>query len=131
MRLQGRNAIITGASTGIGLGIAHRFAQEGASLVVAGLAEAETSEIADKLSRDHGAKVVAFAGDLSVRENAESLIAKAVTELGRVDILVNNAGGGLILPTPDHNEETVKRTVNNNLFTTLWCTLAAIPHMVE
>lgn len=99
--------------------------------MVAGFEETETLEAADKLSHEYGVKVVAFIGDLSIRENAESLIAKAVTELGRVDILINNAGGGVILPTLDHSEETVKRTIHNNLFTTLWCILAVIPHMVE
>ena len=51
--------------------------------------------------------------------------------LGQVDILVNNAGGGVIRPTLEHTEETLQATVDNNLWTTIRCTLAVLPHMVE
>ena len=55
----------------------------------------------------------------------------AVSVLGRVDILVNNAGGGVIRPTLEHTEDTLQATVNNNLWTTIRCTLAVLPQIVE
>jgi 2,3-dihydroxy-2,3-dihydro-p-cumate dehydrogenase len=54
-----------------------------------------------------------------------------VAALGGVDILVNNAGGGVIRPTLEHTEETLQATIDNNLWTTIRCTLAVLPHMVE
>lgn len=72
-----------------------------------------------------------FAGDLSLPGVADELLARAVAELGGVDVLVNNAGGGVIAPTLEHTEETLRATIDNNLWTTLRTTLAVLPHMVE
>jgi 2,3-dihydroxy-2,3-dihydro-p-cumate dehydrogenase len=59
------------------------------------------------------------------------LLRAATGALGGVDILVNNAGGGVIRPTLEHTEETLRATIDNNLWTTIRCTLAVLPHMVE
>ena len=72
-----------------------------------------------------------FTGDKSRPGQAERLVQAAVSALGRVDILVSNAGGGVIRPTLEHTEDTLQATVNNNLWTTIRCTLAVLPQMVE
>ena len=57
------------------------------------------------------------------------LLDAAISAFGGVDILVNNAGGGVIRPTLEHTEETLRATIDNNLWTTIRCTLAMLPHM--
>ena len=58
-------------------------------------------------------------------------MAAALETLGRLDVLVNNAGGGVIRPTLEHTEESLRATVDNNLWTTIYCVRAALPHMVS
>jgi 2,3-dihydroxy-2,3-dihydro-p-cumate dehydrogenase len=62
---------------------------------------------------------------------ADDLAATAVETLGHVDVLVNNAGGGVIRPTLEHTEESLRATVDNNLWTTIYCVRAVLPHMAS
>lgn len=92
MRLQGKNALVTGAARGIGRAIALKLAEEGANIIVnygASLAAAEAlvSELEAK-----GVKAVAIQGDVSKAEEAETLVEAALQQFGTVDILINNAG---------------------------------------
>jgi 2,3-dihydroxy-2,3-dihydro-p-cumate dehydrogenase len=121
-------AVVTGAGTGIGTAIASRFAGEGAALVLAGL-EPDPLEALSARLRARGAQIETIAGDLSVPGVAERVRDAALNRFGRVDVLVNNAGGGVILPTERHTEDTLQRTIANNLWTALRCTLACIPPM--
>ena len=127
-RLRERVAVVTGAGTGIGTAIASRFAGEGAALVLAGL-EPDPLEALSARLRARGAQIETVAGDLSVPGVAERVRDAALNRFGRVDVLVNNAGGGVILPTERHTEDTLQRTIANNLWTALRCTLACIPPM--
>jgi 2,3-dihydroxy-2,3-dihydro-p-cumate dehydrogenase len=127
-RLSERVAIVTGAGTGIGNAIASRFAGEGAALVLAGLERAPLETLADSL-RARGAAVETVEGDLSAPGVAERVRDAALERFERIDALVNNAGGGVILPSERHTEETLQRTIANNLWTALRCTLACIPPM--
>jgi 2,3-dihydroxy-2,3-dihydro-p-cumate dehydrogenase len=128
--LGGRSAIVTGGATGIGLGIAERLLADGASVLVGALGEEELKRATERL-RESGHEPAGFVGDLSKAGEADRLLAAAVDAFGRVDILVNNAGGGVIRPTLEHTEETLRATIDNNLWTTIRCTLALLPHMVE
>ncbi|MDI3261784.1 MAG: SDR family oxidoreductase [Fulvimonas sp.] len=127
---EGRVAIVTGAAGGIGLEIALRLARDGAALVVAD-ADAARLETAAGALRDIGAEVRAMSGDLSLEDTAAALAACALEAFGRIDILVNNAGGGVILPFLAHTPQTLKQTIDRNLWTTLWCCRAVIPSMKE
>ncbi len=124
--LAGRVAVVTGGATGIGFRIAGRLRDDGARVVLAGLAEDDVKTALDRLPGGGG---VGFAGDLSRPGAAEGLLEVAVQAFGRVDILVNNAGGGVIRPTLEHTEDTLRATVDNNLWTTLRTTLAFLPHL--
>ncbi|AJE87280.1 2,3-dihydroxy-2,3-dihydro-p-cumate dehydrogenase [Streptomyces albus] len=120
---------MTGAASPIGFGIAARLAAEGASLVLGDIDAGRLEEAEQKIRPEATGTIHALAGDLSRREDAEALVAAAAGRTGGFEVLVNCAGGGVILPTPDHTEETLRATIDRNLWTTLYCTLAALPVM--
>lgn len=121
-RLEGRVAIVTGGGQGIGLAIVRRLSEDGARVMVADL---DISK-AEAAACDRAA---AFAGDLSDEQTAGRLVAATVERLGAPTILVNNAGGGILRPFLDHTPETLRTTIDRNLWTALWCSWHALPHM--
>jgi 2,3-dihydroxy-2,3-dihydro-p-cumate dehydrogenase len=129
-RLTGRTAVVTGAASGIGRGIVTRLIDYGATVFVA----THNTEELDQFVRDFVGLTSSIAGGFSGALDevgvADEMITQAVAGLGHVDILVNNAGGGVILPTLEHTEATLRATIDNNLWTTIRCTLAVLPHMV-
>ena len=131
MDLTDRVAIVTGGAKGIGGAISRRLDADGAILVVADIDEAGLDAMKSSLVGPRAAECLNVVGDVSTREGAEALIAAALGAFGRVDVLVNNAGGGVIKPTLEHTEETLRETIDRNLWTTLYCTLEVLPVMVE
>jgi 2,3-dihydroxy-2,3-dihydro-p-cumate dehydrogenase len=123
--LAGRSAVVTGASSGIGLGIARRLTADGARVFAATRSKDDLERLVDQVDIAGG-----FVGELQQAGVADDLVNAAIGELGHVDILVNNAGGGVIAPTLEHTEETLRATVDDNLWTTIYCVLAVLPHMV-
>jgi 2,3-dihydroxy-2,3-dihydro-p-cumate dehydrogenase len=109
--LEGQVAIVTGAGRGIGAVIAGRLERDGATLVRADLQQGD------------------FMGDLSDESTAGHLIAQTIAQHGHIDILVNNAGGGIIRPFLDHTPNTLRATIDRNLWTAIWCCWHALPHM--
>ena len=87
--LQGKTALVTGSTSGIGLGLAHALAQQGANIVLNGFGDAEGSKAAIAA---HGVKVGYHGADMSKPEQIADMMAYAAKDFGRVDILVNNAG---------------------------------------
>lgn len=90
MELRNKNVFITGSTRGIGLAIAHKFAKQGANIILNG-----RSEISDELLAQfagYGIKIVAISGDVSDSADAKRMIDEAIASLGSVDVLVNNAG---------------------------------------
>lgn len=122
--LQGQVAVVTGAASPIGAAIADRFHADGATLVLADLDERRLAAVSGRFP---GATVLA--GDLSDESTAKRLADAAIAGHGRIDILVNNAGGGVIRPFLDHTPDTLRATVDRNLWTMLWCTWHVVPHM--
>jgi 2,3-dihydroxy-2,3-dihydro-p-cumate dehydrogenase len=129
MRFDGRTAIITGAAKGIGLSVARHLHSEGARVVVADVDGDALKQALSDIGDTERAR--GFEGDLSVRAEADALVTEAMTLFGRVDVLVNNAGGGVIRPTLQHTEETLRATLDRNLWTTIYTTLATLPVMVD
>lgn len=125
----GRTAIITGAGVGIGKAIAARLGEQGVRLVLADIQADLVEKVAVELTGPDQPAPLVVTGDLSRRENAATLVRTCQDAYGRVDILVNNAGGGVILPTLRHTEETLRATLDRNLWTTIYCSLEALPLM--
>jgi 2,3-dihydroxy-2,3-dihydro-p-cumate dehydrogenase len=128
-KLKNHVAVVTGAAKGIGLAIAERLAKDGAKLVLADLDKAGLNEASAHLESQFDAEVTTYAGDLSDQGIAEKTIKLASERFGRLDILVNNAGGGIIKPFAEHTPETLKTTIDRNLWTVLWCSWYAVPTM--
>ena len=92
-RLAGKAAIVTGGATGIGEAICHKFAREGARVVVAGLADDPVDDVVRAIQKQYGANsAVGHKGDVSEERAARSCVDRAVEEFGTLDVLVNNAG---------------------------------------
>ena len=126
--------MVTGAARGIGLAIAEAFLREGAAVVLADVNQAELDPVVQRLAQTPGAKVAAkvvgVAGDLSTEAGALALLAQTRQAFGDAAVLVNNAGGGVILPFLSHTPQTLRATIDRNLWTTLWCTRAFLPSML-
>jgi 2,3-dihydroxy-2,3-dihydro-p-cumate dehydrogenase len=125
-RFKDRVAIVTGGAQGIGRAIAQRLAREGACLVIADVQEAKAREVARGFD---GA--IACGGDLAQAADASKLASAAIDAYGRIDVLVNNAGGGGLGPFLEHTEESLQGLLQRNLLTTIHCSKAVFPHMME
>ncbi len=114
-RLQGKVAVVTGASKGIGAGIAKAFAEEGASVVVN---YASSREGADKVVSEitaKGGKAIAVGGDVAKAADVKSLLAETKKAFGKLDVLVNNAGVYNLVALEDVSESDFHRQFNINV----------------
>lgn len=91
MRLEGKSVVVTGASAGMGKAIVKLFVQEGANVVAVARRKERLDALVESLS-DMPGRLVAFAGDVSKKEDNEAMIDLAIKEFGKLDVLVNNAG---------------------------------------
>ncbi|MGD0867205.1 MAG: SDR family oxidoreductase [Rhizomicrobium sp.] len=126
MTAESQVAVVTGAASPIGQAIARRFAGRGMRLVLGDLAADQLAAFREEL----GGETRHVVGDLSREDIAAELIGAAMKQFGRVDILVNNAGGGIIREFLKHTPETLRATIDRNLWTCLWCCREALPHMI-
>jgi 3-oxoacyl-[acyl-carrier protein] reductase len=130
-KLNGKVAVVTGASKGIGAGIAKALAAEGASVVVN---YASSKAGADKVVSDittAGGKAVTVAGDVSKAAEAQAIIDAAIKNFGRLDILVNNSGVYEFAPLEAITEESFHRMFNINVLGAILTTQAAVKHLGE
>lgn len=132
MRLAGKVAIVTGASSGFGRQTAIRFAEEGAKVVLGDIDDDGGSETVELVDRAGG--VAEFvAGDVATVDGAEALVERAQSRFTTVDILVNNAGVAASEPRDTWNapEDTWDHVLRVNLKSVYVCSRAAIPVMLE
>ncbi len=125
-RLEGRVAIVTGASQGIGHAIAKAFVREGASVVINARREEAIRKVAEELSTG-GGKVIAVHGDVSQRDTADRTIAAAAEHFGRIDVLVNNAQVTQNALIEDITDEIIALTFGSGFHGTLYHMQAALP----
>jgi glucose 1-dehydrogenase/3-oxoacyl-[acyl-carrier protein] reductase len=115
MKLQGKVALITGASRGIGRGIAEVFAEEGADVAVNYISSAQPAEEVAAWIRSQGRRAIAVQADVANRAEVEAMVDRVWNELGPIDVLVNNAGIETIVPFLDLTDEQWTRLTDVNL----------------
>jgi 3-oxoacyl-[acyl-carrier protein] reductase len=127
-RLEGKIAIVTGSSSGIGKAVAIRFAEEGASVVIAARRGELCAQVASMIN-ERGGKAVSIPTEIREELQVETLIAQTVRQCGGLDILVNNAGifaGG---PVADTSTERFDDVLNTNVRGTFFCCRAGFRQM--
>lgn len=130
MKLEGKVAIITGGAQGIGRGISLRFAQEGASVVVADIQQDQAQKTVDEI-KAAGGQAVAVVVDVRKQDQVQAMVETAVREFGSLDILVNNAGVGRIIPFFETTEKDWDLMFDINCKGLLWCSQAAAKVMID
>jgi NAD(P)-dependent dehydrogenase (short-subunit alcohol dehydrogenase family) len=129
MKLEDKVAIITGAGTGIGEAVAHKFSREGARVVLAGLPSDPVSDVAEAIVRS-GGDAETFLGDLAEEAEARACVEAAVGRFGQVNILVNNAGIFIANAETDaYRIEDFDRTVRSNIRSAFLVTKLALPYL--
>lgn len=128
--LKGKTAVVTGSTSGIGLGIAEGFAKEGVNLVLNGFGDAtEIEAIRAGLASKFGIKVTYDGADMSKPEQIEAMMKKAAVDFGGVDILVNNAGIQHVCPVEDFPTAKWDAIIAINMSSAFHTTKMAVPYM--
>ncbi len=130
MSLRGKVAIVTGSTSGIGLGVAHALAAEGAAIMLNGFGDvAEIESLRQEIAGRHGVEVRYNGADMTRPAEIAALVAGTVAQLGRVDILVNNAGIQFTARVEDFPTERWDAIIAINLSAAFHAMHAAIPLM--
>ena len=127
--LDGKVAIVTGSSSGIGEEIARRLSDLGANVVVN---SANSVNAGQQVAKSLSTKSLYIQADISDQEAGQQLIDKTISEFGQLDFLINNAGWTTLVAHHDLDsltDEIFEKTFDVNVFGTWWLTKAAIPHL--
>lgn len=125
MRLEGKAALVTGGGTGIGAGIARRFAAEGAKVTITGRREEPLEALAGEIGCHY------VCGDVSVAADAARMVEAAAAAHGRLDVVVNNAGVVRAAPFGKTGEDVLDLHLAVNVKGTFLVTRAALPHLTR
>jgi 3-oxoacyl-[acyl-carrier protein] reductase len=128
-KLEGKNALVTGGSRGIGAAIAKRLAADGASVAITYASDAKSASAVVKAIEGEGGKAVAIQADAADAEAVKSAVEKSVAALGGLDILVNNAGTAIPKPFEEATLDEIDRMFSINVRGTLVATQAALKHL--
>jgi 3-oxoacyl-[acyl-carrier protein] reductase len=127
-KLNGKVAVVTGASKGIGAGIVKEFASEGASVIVNyASAKHDADRVVDEISK-RGGKAIAVQANVAKRADVERLFAQAEKAFGKIDILVNNAGVYEFVPVEDVTEQQFHRMFDTNVLGMILASQEALKH---
>jgi 3-hydroxybutyrate dehydrogenase len=129
--LKGKTAIVTGSTSGIGLGIARALASQHANILLNGFGDAaEIKKLQTSLAAEFGVKVAYSGADMSKADDISGMVAQATSELGRVDVLVNNAGIQFTAPVHEFPPERWDAIIAINLSAAFHASRAALPQML-
>lgn len=130
-QLEGKVALITGASKGIGRVMSRLFAREGAAVVCAARSRDLVKETVALIEGD-GGRALAVTGDAATEGDVQKMVAAGVTAFGKLDVLVNNAGdGGPTKRVQEYTTDDWFYTINSCLTTSYMCTRFAVPEMIK
>jgi 3-hydroxybutyrate dehydrogenase len=128
--LKGRTALVTGSTSGIGLGIATRLAAEGANIVLNGFGEcAEIERLSTELKTRYRVNVTYDAADMTKPGAIAAMLGKVIAQFGAVDVLVNNAGIQHVAPVDEFPLEKWDAIIAINLSSSFHTVRAALPAM--
>jgi NAD(P)-dependent dehydrogenase (short-subunit alcohol dehydrogenase family) len=129
VQLEGKVAVVTGGSRGIGRGIVEAFLAEGASVVFSGRSQEKGERALQEL--DAGERACFVQGDVLQKADIKRLVDAAIERYGQLDIMVNNAGGaGGFAPTAELSDEAWEQAIAWNLHSTFYGTKYALAHMI-
>lgn len=130
--LKGKTALVTGSTSGIGLGIAKALAAEGVNIALNGFGDTrEIERIRNAIASDFGVKSVYVSADISRCSEVTEMIEHAQNEFGQIDILVNNAGIQYVAPVTEFPPERWDALIATNLSSVFYATRAALPGMLK
>jgi 3-hydroxybutyrate dehydrogenase len=128
--LSGRSSIVTGSTSGIGLGIARALAAQGADVMLNGFGDAgEIDSIRERLARECGVEVIVSGADIGKPDEVRRMVAEATRAFGKVDILVNNAGIQHTAPVEEFADERWDAIIAINLSSNFHAIKAVLPQM--
>ncbi|MBR6222747.1 MAG: SDR family oxidoreductase [Lachnospiraceae bacterium] len=114
--LKGQVAIVTGASTGLGVQMAKALANQGANIVCMARRQNLIDEVAEEIKKEFGVEAVGIKCDITDTENVNAAVDGVLEKFGRIDILINNAGTGAVAPAEDITDEQFENEMNIDLF---------------
>ncbi len=131
MNLNGKSAIVTGGTKGIGRGIAVALVREGMNVCISARHVEEIEETVAALNEEGEGRATGVVCDVRDYEQVRAMFEHAVSEFGGVDVLVNNAGIGIFAPVEEISPEDFRAVLETNLFGVFYCCHEAIPLMRE
>lgn len=130
MSLKGKNALVTGSTSGIGLAMARGFAAQGANIMLNGLGDAvEIEKIREGVEKEFGVKALYHGANMLKPDEIRAMVTEAETKLGSVDILVCNAGIQFVSPVEDFPDEKWEQIIGINLSSVFYAIKAVVPGM--
>jgi NAD(P)-dependent dehydrogenase (short-subunit alcohol dehydrogenase family) len=129
--LEGRTALVTGGSKGLGYAMAHALARAGADVAIASRHADELETAARRLAAETSHRCEAIPADITRAEDVDQMVEETIRRLGRIDVLVNNAGLNVRNPTLDQTEDEFRRILDVNLVGLFLVGRAVGRHMVE
>ena len=129
MNLKDKTCIITGAASGLGFGMAERFAQDGAKIAIADLRLDAAKEAAEKLTAKHDCEAIGIDMDVANEDAVNTGVQKVVDTWGRIDVLVSNAGIQIVHPVEEFPFDQWKKLLSIHLDGAFLTSKAVMPHM--
>ncbi len=129
--LKGKNAIITGASKGIGKAVALKLAENGVNVVLAARTQTTLDEAVKEIKDKTGVKCLGVAADVSKLEDLQNLVDVTTKEMGQIDILINNAGVSSQYPFDQQPLEDIEKLAHTNYLGYVRLIRLVIPQMIE
>lgn len=127
---EGKVAVVTGSTRGIGLAVVRALAEEGARVVVSGRGADDVDRISRAIAEERPGQALGIVCDVRDPEQCAKLVDAAAEEWGRLDVLVNNAGLGRFAPVHELDPEDWDVQIRTNLDGVFHCTRAAVPHLI-